>query len=585
MQRRTSFVVPVLVLAITCLPAIAEVDLTGAAKTYVEKFFTGEYDSYADLMGDDLKAAFPPALAQQVLAQILSANGAVVTIHDAWLEDEVEVYRRVRVPTEFENKTLDLRVVFDHKGKIVGFVQAPHVPSPAEMAADDSLRSEPNPAVEGSWAGSIEIPGAALDVQAELQYKDGYWVGTIDIPAQGAKGLPLSDISVTKTEATFTIGGIPGDPTFHGKLSEDAITGEFKQGGQSIPFRLGKEELAKPVRPQEPKPPFPYAAHEVTFTNGTIKLAGTLTVPAGDGPFPAALLISGSGAQDRNEEVFDHKPFLVLADHLTRAGIAVLRVDDRGVGESTGSAIDATSEDFAGDALAGVNFLRTRDEIDKQKIGLIGHSEGGIIAPKVATESDDVAWVVLLAGPGVPGSEIIVRQVELISRAAGMGEKQIATAVGQQTKLLQLIEADVQQGAIRGMVRELLRSQSGAALSQQELEQQVSTQTTSLTSPWFRQFISYDPRPALKELAVPVLALWGEKDLQVDPRQNLPEIRKALEQAGNEDFTVEELKGLNHLFQTATTGSISEYYTIEETMSPAVLEMITSWIDERFKKS
>ncbi len=389
MLRRTPFVV--LILAIAFLPAIAETNLNGTARTYVEKFFTGEYDSYADLMGDDLKTAFPPAMAKQVLEQILSTNGAVKTIGDAWLEDEIEVYRRVRVPTEFENKTLDLRVVFNNQGKIVGFTQAPHVPSPAEMVADESLRSEPNPAMEGSWAGSIEIPGAALDLQVDLQYKDGYWVGKIDIPAQGVKGLPLSNVSVTKTEATFSIGGVPGNPTFHGTLSEGALAGEFKQGGQSIPVRLGKEELAKPARPQEPKPPFPYTEHEVTFSNGPIKLAGTLTVPEGDGPFPAALLISGSGAQDRNEEVFDHKPFLVLSDHLTRAGIAVLRVDDRGVGESTGSAIDATSEDFAGDALAGVNFLRTRDEIDKKKIGLIGHSEGGIIAPQVATESDDVA--------------------------------------------------------------------------------------------------------------------------------------------------------------------------------------------------
>jgi pimeloyl-ACP methyl ester carboxylesterase len=594
MQKHASFATLALALALVLTATgLAGADenstdqengLLATSKSYVEKFFTGEYDSYSGLMADELKAAFPATLAQQVLDQILALNGPLQTIGEPWLEDKIEVYKRVRVPAVFEKQTLDLRVVFNSDGRVAGFAQAPHVPSPAKRSADGSLRSEPNPEVEGRWAGSIQIPGSALDVQVDLNYKNGYWVGQIDLPTQGAKGVPLSDIKVTRTEATFSIAGVPGEPTFHGKLTDGAITGEFTQSGQSMPFRLGREELARPNRPQEPQPPFPYVAHDVTFANGEIELAGTLTVPEGKGPFPATVLISGSGSQDRNEEVFDHKPFLVLADHLTRAGIAVLRVDDRGVGKSGGSAALATSDDFAGDTLAGVNYLCSRSEIDKKQIGLIGHSEGGIIAPKLATESNKVAWIVLLAGPSVPGSELLLRQVELLARAAGLPHERIDLAVKQQAKLVQLIEGDAQEGAIRGMLRELLRSQSGGALSEEQLEEQVIAQNANLTSPWFRHFLTYDPRTALRKLEVPVLALYGEKDLQVDPKQNLPEARKALEQAGNKDFFVEEMEGLNHLFQTATTGSIAEYYTIEETMSPAALKRITEWIGERVKK-
>jgi pimeloyl-ACP methyl ester carboxylesterase len=323
----------------------------------------------------------------------------------------------------------------------------------------------------------------------------------------------------------------------------------------------------------------------VAFKNGEVELAGTLTLPEGAGPFPAALLISGSGAQDRNEEVFGHKPFLVLADHLTRAGVAVLRVDDRGVGGSGGSFADATSEDFADDARAGLRFLRTRGEIDTNKIGLIGHSEGAIIAPMVAATSEEVAYVVLLAGPGVPGDELLVRQQELLSRAAGMDDEQVATIVAKQTELLELVEAQAEEGPLRDAVRELVRAQLGAAAEPESVEQATAQATLTVTGPWFRYFVSHDPRASLRALKVPVLALIGEKDLQVDPRQNLPEIRKALQAGGNPDFTVEELEGLNHLFQQASTGAIGEYYRLEESFNPDALATIASWISSRFKKS
>jgi pimeloyl-ACP methyl ester carboxylesterase len=564
---------------------VDEVALAAAARTFVELSFAGDYDQYRDLLSADMLSAYSATLAEQVRESILAQRGPLKQIGDAWLEDVVGEHRRFRVPTEFERDTVDLLVVFDGEGKVAGYFQLPHVPSPDERAADMSLRSEPNPAVEGHWEGSIDIPDSPLGVLVDLQFMDGYWVGFIDIPAQAAEGLPLSGIGVTKMEVDFAIANLPGNPTFRGKLADGEISGTFTQGENSYPFPLGREEIEKPSRPQEPQPPFPYEEEEVSYFNGQIKLAGTLTVPPGDGPFPAALLISGSGAQDRNEEVFDHKPFLVLADHLTRAGIAVLRVDDRGVGGSTGDRSAATSEDFAEDALAGVTFLSQLPEIDPKRVGLIGHSEGGIIAPMAAIRSGGVAFVVLLAGTGVPGDEVITRQTELISRVGGFPEEQIAQVLEAHRKLLELIRSGAGDDEVLAGLRELVRAQVGPETSEETLEETVDREMLNVKHPWFLFFLEHDPRPVLRKVRVPVLALCGEKDLQVDPDQNLPEITKALEQGGNTDFTAKEMPGLNHMFQRAETGSLSEYYDIEETMNPAALEAISGWILERFGKA
>jgi pimeloyl-ACP methyl ester carboxylesterase len=563
-------------------PASGEDDLAKAARLLSELFLTGEYERSHELMSDRMRQAFTTEMASRVRDDLLAQKGAVKTIGDAWHEDDVEGYTRYRVPIELERDTLDFRVVFDDDGKVAGFFHAPHVPSPAERAADETLKAKPNPAVEGHWEGSIEIPGATLGVLVDLHNKDGYWVGTIDIPMQAASGLPLEGIRIGETDVEFAIANIPGAPTFRGKLADGRIAGEFTQGGQTFPFFLGREEIARPGRPQEPEPPLPYEEEEVSFANGDITLAGTLTVPPGDGPFPAVLLVSGSGPQDRNEEVFDHKPFLVLSDHLTRAGIAVLRFDDRGTGESTGEFATATSEDFAADVVAGVDFLQGRPETDPEKIGLVGHSEGGLIAPMVAVKSDGVAFVVLLAGPGVPGEELLIRQVELLTRAAGLPEEDVAEIAKAQRELLGLVNSGAPDDEIRKVLRRLVAAQAGDGLSEQAMDEAVAGELPQLTSPWFRYFLSYDPRPTLREVDVPILALNGEKDLQVDPTQNLPEIREALEAGGNTDIVIEEMPGLNHLFQNAETGAVAEYYSIEETMNPALLEKVASWILERF---
>jgi pimeloyl-ACP methyl ester carboxylesterase len=294
------------------------------------------------------------------------------------------------------------------------------------------------------------------------------------------------------------------------------------------------------------------------------------------------LLISGSGPENRDEEVFGHKPFLVLADYLTRAGIAVLRVDDRGVGESTGDSRTATSEDFAYDALAGVDFLTRQPEIDPERIGLIGHSEGGLIAPMVASHSKNVSFIVLLAGTGVPGDQILSRQMELISRASGMDDEQLSRVISAQRQVLDLVKAGATEEEVESKVRRLLEAQMGKELTAEQLDQAAEAQALVVISPWFRFFIRYDPRPLLEEARIPVLALGGELDLQVDPSQNLPAIREALSKAGNPDFTVLELPALNHLFQTAESGSPNEYYSIEETFSPVALKTISDWILKRF---
>jgi pimeloyl-ACP methyl ester carboxylesterase len=309
-------------------------------------------------------------------------------------------------------------------------------------------------------------------------------------------------------------------------------------------------------------------------------------MPNGPGRFPALILISGSGPQDRDETIFQHKPFLLLADALTRRGVAVLRVDDRGVGGSTGSTSQSTSEDFAGDVLAGIAFLKSRPEIDSRKIGLAGHSEGGLIAPMVAARSNDVAFIVLLAGTGLPGDQIIILQQRLIGKVMGADEKSLDTQQDIQKQLDEIVKAEPDHDKMVKRLREALKK-IWSKLSEQErkeagdFEALLESQGKVLESPWYRFFLMFDPRPTLAKVRCPVLALNGEKDLQVPPKENLAEIEKALKRGGNMQVTVKELPGLNHLFQTCKTGAVSEYAAIEETMSPAALKVITDWVAER----
>jgi hypothetical protein len=325
------------------------------------------------------------------------------------------------------------------------------------------------------------------------------------------------------------------------------------------------------ARPQLPKPPYPYRSLEVGYDNpaGHNHLAGTLTVPPGAGPFPAALLITGSGLQDRDETVAGHKPFLVLADYLTRRGIAVLRVDDRTMGGSTGDVVHATSANFATDVEAGVAFLKTRPEIDARKIGLIGHSEGGMIAPMVAVADPDVAWIVLMAGPGIPGDKLLVEQGRLIALAMGVAPDIVARNGALNAKVYAAIKNSKDASEAHDRAKALLIA---AGLSDAAAEAAVGP----ASSDWFRFFFNYDPAPTLSKVRVPILAIDGSLDLQVPPAEDLAAIKAAT--AANPDVMTQELPGLNHLFQTAKTGAPSEYQTIEETFSPAALKVIGDWI-------
>ncbi|HEY7545261.1 MAG TPA: alpha/beta fold hydrolase [Blastocatellia bacterium] len=344
-------------------------------------------------------------------------------------------------------------------------------------------------------------------------------------------------------------------------------------------------------RPQEPRLPYPYDEQEVVYENKKdgVQIAGTLTLPRSKGLVPAVLLITGSGPQDRNETLLGHKPFLVLADHLTRLGIAVLRVDDRGVGKSTGKFSEATSEDFAADVLAGVEYLKTRKEINPRRIGLIGHSEGGLIAPMVAAKSTDIAFIVMMAGQGLTGEEILYLQGALISKADGVSDDFIAQNRAMQERVFAIVKREKDGVVAERKIREEAVSFREIAASKAEATEEqkktinviaaaIESQAKFVVLPWFRFFLTYNPRPALMKVKCPVLAINGEKDLQVPAKENLAAIRQALEAGGNKDYTSLALPNLNHLFQTCRTGAISEYAQIEETISPVALNTISNWI-------
>lgn len=430
------------------------------------------------------------------------------------------------------------------------------------------------PPVVGSWEGAIAVGAVKLRIGVTIAVEpDGRLTATMDSPDQGAYGMPLSDVIFADGVITFALRMANG--SYEGRLNEAGteIAGTWTQG-MAMPLVLRKvEKLARPARPQEPKPPFPYRSDEVTFAGaaGQAVLAGTLTMPEGKGPFPAVVLISGSGPQNRDEEIFGHRPFLVLADHLTRHGIAVLRYDDRGVGKSTGTYSGSTSEDFASDAWAAWQALRARPEIDARRVGLLGHSEGGLIAPMLAAAHPEIAFIVLVGGPGVPGEHVLFAQAAAIMKASGAPEAAVAANTALQKQVFAILREETSMARIAERVGAIPAGskEASAALVRQS------------ASPWMRFFVLYDPAPTLAKVRCPVLAIGAELDLQVLPDQNLPAIEAALKQGGNRDATVVRLPGLNHLLQPAKTGLPTEYAQVEVTVSPAALDAVTTWILKR----
>jgi hypothetical protein len=449
-----------------------------------------------------------------------------------------------------------------------------------------SLFSQDNNKIQGNWLGTLKISTIELRIVFKVsKNEDGSLTALLDSPDQGAFDIKVDSVLFNDLNVKFIVLSIAG--FYEGKFELD-ISGTWNQGGSSFPLTLKRsEEIEAPKRPQEPKPPFSYFEEDVTFENNEagLTLAGTFTYLENVESLPVVILISGSGPQDRNEELLGHKPFLVLADHLTRNGIAVLRFDDRGVGKSTGDFSSATTEDFASDVIAGIEYLKSRNEINKNKIGLIGHSEGGLIAPIAAIQSDDVDFMVLMAGPGMLGKELLRLQSALILRADGTDEETITDNVETALKMYDIVINEKDSLAARVKLKKI-SDESYAEMSEEEKAQIgdpdkfFDQQVNILLSPWFRFFLGYDPYPALIKVNVPLLAINGELDLQVPPKENLELIEKAMKEGGNTNYKIAELKGLNHLFQEAKTGSPNEYAKIEQTISPTALNMIYDWIME-----
>jgi pimeloyl-ACP methyl ester carboxylesterase len=460
-------------------------------------------------------------------------------------------------------------------------------PLPLDLARGAGTAQPVISGLDGVWETRIERNGAQLRLILRVATSTVGTIALFDSPDMMATGLAVTGLAREGQAVRFSVPA--GQSAFQGTLSADGarLSGRWTRTGapdlETVFTRRDPAAAAAPRRPQEPRPPFPYRSEEVRIPNPRapgVTLAGTLTLPPGEGPFPAAILISGSGAQDRDESLMGHKPFAVLADHLTRQGIAVLRYDDRGTARSTGSFAGATSADFATDAAAAFAFLRGRREIDRQAIGYIGHSEGGMIGPLAAPDSPGLAYMVLLAGPGEQTRTVMEAQRRAIGQSMGMSGAELDRAGVLNARLMEIAAGDLApaqaDAAMRTAMSDEALAGSGIAPAQRD------AMIARLADPWFRWFLRYDPSPALRALHMPVLALNGSLDRQVLPEANLAGIRAAL--AGNPDVTITELPGLNHLFQTAHTGGIGEYAEIEETMAPVVLTTVADWIRARFAR-
>ena len=439
----------------------------------------------------------------------------------------------------------------------------------------------PRPSLTGDWSGTLM---GTLDFTAHLtDPATGPRTATLDIPAQKAKGLVMQ--LTTPGDSVYLRMRLPVAAQFAGRRSADGqqLVGEWQQGLRSFPLTLSREGSTRPAGPnrsQTPQPPFPYQSADVTFRNekAGVTLAGTYTLPADMGPFPAVVLLTGSGPEDRNETVLGHQPFAVLADYLTRQGIAVLRFDDRGVGQSGGTLAGTTSADYTADAQAALAWLRAQPGIRKSQVGLVGHSQGGTAAIGAAILPAGPDFLVLLATPGVPGDELIVQQSLAGARLQTTDAAQLATTEKAQRAMTRI----VQQNPDNAQAKAQLRAYYTAIDPQ--LAARLEPQLALLTSPDYRSILADRPAQTLAKVRCPVLAIGGSKDVQVPATANLAGIAAGLKTAGNRDVTVKELPGLNHLFQTAGTGSTAEYGTIEETFAPAALQVIGDWMTRHTQK-
>lgn len=462
----------------------------------------------------------------------------------------------------------------------------------AQDAAEPVQAAQESAVTVEHWGGFIELPMMKLGITLVFQTgADGATTATIDIPLQGADDLPLTNPTLTQASLSFAIPQVGAVGQLERK--GDAAVGTLTQMGQQFPMTLGRyasaeEALAsiQPKRPQEPVPPFPYEARQVTIENqaGGVTLAGELTLPNTRELHPAVILISGSGPQDRNEMIADHKPFLVISDHLTRNGFAVLRYDDRGVGGSTGSTMQSTVEDFASDVEAWLSWLQAQPGIDPEHIGLFGHSEGGCVAPLVASGAmkDDVAFIVLMAGMAIPGDEVVIGQTRALFERSGFPARELDRLSIKQRELIDALLRDAPDAELRTALGELIDIQTQATPLDEALRTQaINGQMQMVGSKWYRHLMVFDPRKALAKVTCPMLAINGSMDLQVLPKENLGAIRDAAEAAGNSQVETIELEGLNHMMQRSESGLPAEYGILTQTIDQQVLDLVTDWLKQR----
>lgn len=457
----------------------------------------------------------------------------------------------------------------------------------APTAATEATVAPSEPAAEvgaasllGAYAGAIDIVGQKLAIDVRIQEGEDGLSGELDIPAQGAFGIPLDKLTFEGSTVSFTILSGPSLGVFAGEVDADGnVAGSFVQAGYTGTFTL------QPAVAEE----LPYREEEVTFSHGDITLAGTLSLPDGEGPFPAVVMISGTGAQSRDENVMGFRVFFEMSDYLTRHGIAVLRYDDRGVGGSTGDLTVATQDDLAEDVSAAVDLLLTRDDIDHDAIGLVGHSEGGLVAPITANLNQGVSYLVLVSGPATTGEQVLMDQLELIMAAQGASAEEIEAAKVTQQQTLAAVKTGEgweeiiarSEAELRAIVEALPEEQRKTIGDVDKfVEDNIAAQIAGVNNPWFRSFVEYDPVPALQALKVPVLGLFGSLDLQVPAEKNAAAMGEALEQAGV-SHRVEIIPEANHLFQKAITGAVEEYGVLEPAFVPGMLDLIRDWILEQ----
>ena len=448
--------------------------------------------------------------------------------------------------------------------------------------------------IVGYWDGRLKMLTMDLDFQIRVEKSKNNFNAFMSIPSQKLKDYQLPVFNYKKKNLHFELPSQAGIAKFDGALKTDSIKGKILQAGIEGTFYLAKGTEQKTITKNEIKTeePPPYLEEEVAFKSGRVLLSGTLTYPKEEKKYPVIILLTGSGPQNRDEDIFGFKIFERIADYFSRRGFAVLRYDDRGVGGSTGNTMQSTTEDFADDAKSAIEFLKKQPNIDLERIGFLGHSEGGIIAPIAASNSNDVAFLILMSGAGVTGGEVLLEQQKLILKSNDVTESLIEQNLDLQKKINTALMNDKDLNDIRNDIQtfaekdfETLGAEIKSSIKDKKtyINTTVQSQILMFNNPWFRYFVKYDPAPALQKVKVPVLMLFGELDLQVPVAQNKPKMEEALRIGGNKNFKSIVFPKANHLYQEAKTGSPGEYNELKKEFIPGFLEAISDWINQTLK--